>query len=79
MTRREAEQHMARHADHTVVKSRKVVAPLAVVLASGDEVLTTMINRVWMKERRFPLIYLMRCERHLGMKLHLFGWVKLIM
>ena len=73
MTRREAEQHMARHADHTVVKSRKVVAPLAVVLASGDEVLTTMINRVWMKERRFPLnlSHAMRAAfRH--MKLHLF-------
>ncbi len=73
MTRRQAEQHMARHVDHTVVKARKVVAPLAVVLTSGDEVLSAMINRVWMKERRFPLnlSHAMRAAfKH--MKLHMF-------
>ncbi len=73
MTRQQAEQHMARHADYKVVKSGKVVAPLAVILTSGDEVLTEMINRVWMKECRFPLnlSHAMRAAfRH--MKLHLF-------
>ena len=73
MTRRQAEQHMVRHADHRTVKSRKVVVPLAIVLASKDNVLTAMINRVLVKERRFPLnlSHAMRAAfRH--MKLHLF-------
>jgi hypothetical protein len=73
LTRPQAEQYMLRHADHAVVKSRKVVAPLELVLAGGDDVLKAMVNRALVKERRFPLnlSHAMRAAfRH--MKLFLF-------
>lgn len=73
LSRKQAEQQLARESDGLVASVRKAVVPLAMVLGSGDEVLKQMVNRVLVKERRFPinLAHSLRAAfRH--MKLHMF-------
>lgn len=55
LSRKQAEQRIARESDGLVISARKAVVPLSLVLGGGDEVLKQMVNRVLVKERRFPI------------------------